>query len=205
MKKKIVCILVVVFLLISLVSLTACDIFRIPITGDENTINKENEGLDNKQDKFEEANKTQQTELTLEVNGKTFVFDTAAIQYTAMLYPDLESVATEEEEEVYEDLSLPSMEEMQLYINEVYSDYYGSKLIFKDGIVKQEFLSGVTNEYNYKQKISIFDEDVSGIYIGYYEEGQFVYTIEGSASVNTVLLQMVLDETFIVYLQFVLV
>ena len=222
MKKKIICILVALVMCLSIVALTACDNFLIPI---ENAFKSETEKGESvkpsnpDKELLETPDDSQSggstTTPTIFVKGKTFVFDIAAVEYVSMIYPNNQKLMTAYNEDEEETPPLTSEEIIfdiqfiQQYVNEICAEYEGSTLTFKAGnIVEQVFADGTKQTYYYQQSFT-------NVYIGYLEvvEGsdaanpkyQFVSAIGGQADAEILLLQMELSDYAIAYLQFIVV
>lgn len=222
MRKKIICILVALVMCLSIVALTACENFFIPIDNNiDSGIEKEESvkpsNPNNEQTKNPDASQSGGTmSANISVDGKTFVFDTAAVQYLCyMIYPNnQEEMAEYYDDEENEEYGPPSTSEelileiqlMQEYINEIYAEYKGATMTFNEGKVEQLFADGTTNTYDYEQELKV-------VYIGYLQEVvgsvasnpqyEFIATVVGVTDSEVLLLELELSTYAVAYIQFV--
>lgn len=230
MKKKLVFIFVILMLVVSLTTLTACGLFNSGSNGsDSNYTDNKNVEVQVPEDNTQndtpttEDEEADSAEITLVCE-----FDLAVAENIDIVVPNpsidesvLDGVVTEEEaDEIISEIYKESMRdylrlkyELQVYVNDINTSFKNAKLSFynnnkvdltfyenKNG-VEESYI--VTYDYSYKRSTGELQ-----IYTTIYQHGQTLYAIEYEGVVDfnkgTILLYQELDEDglMVVYLEF---
>lgn len=201
MKKKIICVLVVVMLVLSVIGLTACGLFGGSDTSTDQEPNNVN--------KFD--GDTSQEEQAAPELAFAYDFDISALQFSEMLYPNpnIDETATDEELATAYEEYLLALQQYQIYVNEINAVYEGSTfafydddsaiLTFADGS-SQSYSYTLYREWDYINRVYIYY-----IRIGYYENNRFVIEMTALLEEDILLFSMQIDDAGynIMYLQFV--
>ncbi len=196
MRKKLISILVVLMLLVSIVSLAGCN-FDFG-NGDDGKLDNNAPVIPSAKEEIEQ-NKTEEEDNSFDlvinsVAGKKFEFSMIAVQ--KIIYPSFVEITDENGEE----LTLPSDEEVQIYLDELYLEYQGAKLVFgKDNTVKR-VMNGYTDE-----EAAIYKQDLSTFTIGSIIDDKYVPQISGTAYKDYIIIEFDLEGYITAYLEFDLV
>ncbi len=229
MKKKFVFIFVILMLVVSLFTLTACGLFKSGNNGsDRNSNGNNNVEIQGPEDNTQNDTPTTDDEEDSAEITLVCEFDLAVAENIEIVVPNpsidesvLDGVLTEEEAdeiiaEIYKEYMRDYLQlkyELQVYVNDINTSFENAKLSFydnnkvdltfyenKNGVVKSY---SVTYDYSYKRSTGELQ-----IYTTIYQHGQTLYAIEYEGVVNfdegTILLYQELDEDglMVVYLQF---
>ena len=123
MKKKIICLLVVLMLAVCAIGLSACDLF-----GGNDGNGTQTEQPDGNANKFDETPGNSQKAPKL---SYLYKFDISALQFSDMMYPSEETADNADLFVKYEEYLL-RLQEYQLYVNEINAKYTGSQFAFYD-------------------------------------------------------------------------
>lgn len=200
MKKKVICILVVIMLLVSVIGLTACNLFGN--SGDDTTQTEQTPNEANKLDSNTPSDGQDAPKLSY-----LYKFEVSALQFAEMMYPNPnvdENTDSGDLGVIYEEYLL-SLQQYQLYVNEMNAVYEGSTFAFYDNnTATLTYADGTTQNYEYHiVKQYDFTNKVYNyyLYIGSQNNPDLVAALDENMLLFST--QMDDDGLFYMYLQFV--
>ena len=200
MKKKIICLLVVLMLAVCAIGLSACDLF-----GGNDGNGTHTEQPDGNANKFDETPGNSQKAPKL---SYLYKFDISALQFSDMMYPSDETADNADLAVKYEEYLL-RLQEYQLYVNEINARYAGSQFAFyDDNTAVLTFADGSTANYLYKLSSEYDPETRTTIYyidILVIENGKYMIELYAVLDEEVMLFSTQMDDDgmFNMYLQFV--
>ncbi len=202
MKKKIICLLVVLMLAVCAIGLSACGLF-----GGNDGNGTQTEQPDGNANKFDETPGNSQKAPKL---SYLYKFDISALQFSDMMYPSDETADNADLAVKYEEYLL-RLQEYQLYVNEINARYAGSQFAFyDDNTAVLTFADGSTANYLYKLSSEYDPETRTTIYyidILVIENGKYMIELYAVLDEEVMLFSTQMDDDgmFNMYLQFVVV
>ncbi len=200
MKKKIICLLVVLMLAVCAIGLSACDLF-----GGNDGNGTQTEQPDGNANKFDDNASSGQKAPKL---SYLYKFDISALQFSDMMYPSEETADNADLAVKYEEY-LWKLQEYQLYVNEINAKYTGSQFAFYDNnTAVLTFADGSTANYLYRKTSEYDSETRTTIYyidILTIEDGKYVIELYAVLDEEVMLFSTQMDDDgmFNMYLQFV--
>ncbi len=200
MKKKIICLLVVLMLAVCAIGLSACGLF-----GGNDGNGTQTEQPDGNANKFDETPGNSQKAPKL---SYLYKFDISALQFSDMMYPSDETADNADLAVKYEEYLL-RLQEYQLYVNEINARYAGSQFAFyDDNTAVLTFADGSTANYLYKLSSEYDPETRETIYyidILVIENGKYMIELYAVLDEEVMLFSTQMDDDgmFNMYLQFV--
>ncbi len=202
MKKKIICLLVVLMLAVCAIGLSACGLF-----GGNDGNGTQTEQPDGNANKFDETPGNSQKAPKL---SYLYKFDISALQFSDMMYPSDETADNADLAVKYEEYLL-RLQEYQLYVNEINARYADSQFAFyDDNTAVLTFADGSTANYLYKLNSEYDPETRETIYyidILVIENGKYMIELYAVLDEEVMLFSTQMDDDgmFNMFLQFVVV